>query len=62
VATWPYSRSGLGGVILALGASLHAVGEQASIATLITVNALAALIGGAVPVLGLAWMRRREYV
>jgi uncharacterized protein (TIRG00374 family) len=39
-------------VILALGASLHAVGEQASIATLITVNTLAAIIGGAVPVPG----------
>jgi uncharacterized protein (TIRG00374 family) len=39
-------------VILALGASLHAVGQQASIATLITVNTVAALIGGAVPVPG----------
>jgi uncharacterized protein (TIRG00374 family) len=39
-------------VILALGASLHAVGEEASIATLITVNTLAAIIGGAVPVPG----------
>jgi len=39
-------------VILALGTALHAVGEQASIATLITVNTLAALIGGAVPVPG----------
>ena len=39
-------------VVLALGASLHAVGEQASIATLITVNTLAAIIGGAVPVPG----------
>ena len=39
-------------VILALGASLHAVGEHASIATLITVNTLAAIIGGAVPVPG----------
>ncbi len=39
-------------VILALGASLHAVGEQASIATLITVNTLAAVVGGAVPVPG----------
>jgi uncharacterized membrane protein YbhN (UPF0104 family) len=39
-------------VILALGASLHAVGERASIATLITVNTLAAIIGGAVPVPG----------
>ena len=39
-------------VVLALGASLHAVGEHASIATLITVNTLAAIIGGAVPVPG----------
>jgi uncharacterized protein (TIRG00374 family) len=39
-------------VILALGTALHAVGEHASIATLITVNTLAALIGGAVPVPG----------
>jgi uncharacterized protein (TIRG00374 family) len=39
-------------VILALGAALHAVGEQASIATLITVNTLAAILGGAVPVPG----------
>jgi glycosyltransferase 2 family protein len=39
-------------IILALGASLHAVGQQASIATLITVNTVAALIGGAVPVPG----------
>jgi len=39
-------------VILALGTALHAVGEQASIATLITINTLAALIGGAVPVPG----------
>jgi uncharacterized protein (TIRG00374 family) len=39
-------------VILALGASLHAVGEQASIATLIAVNTLAAILGGAVPVPG----------
>ena len=39
-------------VILALGASLHAVGQRASIATLITVNTLAAIIGGAVPVPG----------
>src|SRR3984957_13122261 len=39
-------------VVLALGASLHAVGERASIATLITVNTLAAIIGGAVPVPG----------
>ena len=39
-------------VILALGTSLHAVGQHASIATLITVNTFAGLIGGAVPVLG----------
>ena len=39
-------------VILALGSSLHAVGEHASIATLITVNTLAAILGGAVPVPG----------
>ncbi len=39
-------------VILALGASLHAVREHASIAILITVNTLAAIIGGAVPVPG----------
>jgi uncharacterized protein (TIRG00374 family) len=39
-------------VILALGASLHAVGERASIATLITVNTLAAVVGGAVPIPG----------
>jgi uncharacterized protein (TIRG00374 family) len=39
-------------VILALGASLHAVGEHASIATLIAVNTLAAILGGAVPVPG----------
>ena len=39
-------------VILALGASLHAVGQHASIATLITVNTFAGLIGGAVPVPG----------
>jgi len=35
--------------VLALGASLHAVGQQASIATLITVTTLAAIVGGAVP-------------
>jgi uncharacterized protein (TIRG00374 family) len=39
-------------VILALGASLHAVGQHASIATLITVNTLASIVGGAVPVPG----------
>jgi uncharacterized protein (TIRG00374 family) len=39
-------------VIFALGASLHAVGQHASIATLIAVNTLAAILGGAVPVPG----------
>jgi glycosyltransferase 2 family protein len=39
-------------IILALGASLHAVGQHASIATLITVNTVAAIVGGAVPVPG----------
>jgi uncharacterized protein (TIRG00374 family) len=39
-------------VILALGASLHAVGQHASIATLITVITVAAIVGGAVPVPG----------
>ena len=39
-------------VILALGTSLHAVGQRASIATLITVNTFAGLIGGAIPVPG----------
>jgi len=39
-------------VVLALGTSLHAVGQHASIATLITVNTLAAIVGGAVPVPG----------
>ena len=39
-------------IVLALGASLHAVGQRASIATLITVNTLAAVIGGAVPAPG----------
>ena len=39
-------------VILALGASLHSVGQHASIATLITVNTFAGLIGGAVPIPG----------
>jgi uncharacterized protein (TIRG00374 family) len=39
-------------VILALGASLHAVGQQAGFATLVAVNTLAALIGSAVPVPG----------
>jgi uncharacterized membrane protein YbhN (UPF0104 family) len=39
-------------VALALGASLHAVGEQASLATLIVVITMASVIGGAVPVPG----------
>ena len=39
-------------VVLALGTSLHAVGQHASIATLITVNTLASIVGGAVPVPG----------
>jgi uncharacterized protein (TIRG00374 family) len=39
-------------IVFCLGASLHAVGQRASIATLITVNTLAAIIGGAVPVPG----------
>ena len=39
-------------MILGLGASLHAVGQRVSIATLITVNTLAAIVGGAVPVPG----------
>ena len=39
-------------VALSLGASLHAVGQRASIATLITVITLASIIGGAVPVPG----------
>jgi glycosyltransferase 2 family protein len=39
-------------IVLALGASLHAVGEQVSIATLFVVNMAAGLIGGAVPVPG----------
>ena len=39
-------------VALSLGASLHAVGERASIATLITVITLASIVGGAVPVPG----------
>jgi glycosyltransferase 2 family protein len=38
--------------VLALGASLHAVGQRASLATLITVTTLAAIVGGAVPVPG----------
>ena len=39
-------------IVLALGASLHAVGQRASIATLITVSSLADVGGGAVPVPG----------
>jgi glycosyltransferase 2 family protein len=39
-------------VALALGASLHAVGERASLATLLVVLTVAAMIGGAVPVPG----------
>jgi len=39
-------------VILALGASLHAVGARASFAPLVAVNTLATLIGSAVPVPG----------
>ncbi len=37
---------------MALGASLHAVGQRASIAMLITVSSLAGVGGGAVPVPG----------
>jgi hypothetical protein len=36
-------------IVLALGASLHAVGQRASIATLIAASTPAAVIGGAVP-------------
>jgi uncharacterized membrane protein YbhN (UPF0104 family) len=39
-------------VAFALGASLHAVGQRASLATLLTVITLAGIIGGAVPVPG----------
>jgi uncharacterized protein (TIRG00374 family) len=39
-------------VAAALGASLHAVGEQASLATILVVMTLASIIGGAVPVPG----------
>ncbi len=39
-------------IALCLGASLHAVGEHASFATLIVVLTLAAMIGGAVPIPG----------
>jgi uncharacterized protein (TIRG00374 family) len=37
---------------LSLGASLHAVGQQASLAIIITVITLASIVGGAVPVPG----------
>jgi uncharacterized protein (TIRG00374 family) len=39
-------------VALALGASLHAVGEQESLATLLVVITAASIIGAAVPVPG----------
>ncbi len=39
-------------VALALGAALHAVGEKASLATLLVVITAAAIVGGAVPVPG----------
>ena len=39
-------------VAIALGAALHAVGEHASIATILVVMTLASIIGGAVPVPG----------
>lgn len=39
-------------IVLCLGASLHAVGQHASLATLIVVLTLASIIGGAVPVPG----------
>ncbi len=39
-------------VVLSLGASLHAVGQRASVATLISVITLASIVGGAVPVPG----------
>jgi glycosyltransferase 2 family protein len=39
-------------IAFALGASLHAVGQRASLATLLTVITLAGIIGGAVPVPG----------
>ena len=39
-------------VAMALGASLHAVGQQASIATILVVITMASIIGGAVPVPG----------
>jgi len=49
-------------VVLALGASLHAVGQRASFATLIAVNSLAALIGTAVPVLTAAGILQDQAV
>jgi uncharacterized protein (TIRG00374 family) len=39
-------------IVFSLGASLHAVGQRASIATLIAVITLASIVGGAVPVPG----------
>ena len=39
-------------VATALGASLHAVGQQASIATILVVITMASIVGGAVPVPG----------
>ena len=39
-------------VATALGASLHAVGQQASIATILVVMTLASIIGGTIPVPG----------
>jgi glycosyltransferase 2 family protein len=39
-------------VALALGAALHAVGQHASLATILVVITLASIIGGAVPVAG----------
>ena len=39
-------------VAAALGAALHAVGEQASLATILVVMTLASIIGGAVPIPG----------
>lgn len=39
-------------VVFCLGASLHAVGQRASLAALIAVNTLSAIVGGAVPVPG----------
>ena len=39
-------------IATALGAALHAVGEQASLATILVVMTMASIIGGAVPVPG----------